>query len=82
MNGVTRQYQMEQTIMFEECSHDTDPRPGVLRMMASRNYLSYEETQNIIRYIMTAKVGVSTSGIRHIVQSRNQSSYFNKNGRR
>lgn len=82
MNGVTRQYQMEQTIMFEECSHDTNPRPGVLRMMASRNYLSYEETQNIIRYIMTAKVGVSTSGIQHIVQSRKPIFIFNKNGRK
>lgn len=63
MNGVTRQYQLEQTIMFTECPHNTDPQTSVLRLMTSRNYLSFEESQNIVRYIITGKVGVSQSGL-------------------
>lgn len=66
MNGVTRQYQLEQTIMFTECPYNTDPQPNVLRLITSRNYLSFEESQNIVRYIVTAKVGVSQSGMMSI----------------
>lgn len=63
MNGVTRQYQLDQTIMFTECPYNTDPQPNVLRLITSRNYLSFEESQNIVRYIISAKVGVSQSGL-------------------
>jgi hypothetical protein len=62
VNGITRQYQLEQAIMYEECQYNTEPRLDVTRLMTSRNYLSYEGSQNIVRYIMTAKVGVSQTG--------------------
>lgn len=48
--------------MYEECKYNTDPQVDVMRLMTSRNYLSYEVDQNIVRYIMTAKMGVSQSG--------------------
>ncbi|XP_056022380.1 nidogen-1-like isoform X2 [Ostrea edulis] len=63
VNGITRQYQLDQTIMYEECKYNTDPQVDVMRLMTSRNYLSYEVDQNIVRYIMTAKMGVSQSGL-------------------
>ncbi|XP_062604167.1 nidogen-1-like, partial [Saccostrea cucullata] len=63
VNGRTRQYELDQTIRYEECKYSTDPQPDVLRLSTSRNYLSYEEDQKIVRYILTAKIGVSRTGL-------------------
>ncbi|XP_021357021.1 nidogen-2-like [Mizuhopecten yessoensis] len=60
VDGVAYQYKWNQTIMFNECSFDPEPRLDTMRLSSKRNRVVYDNLNEILRYAMTSQIAALT----------------------
>ncbi|KAL8607394.1 hypothetical protein ACOMHN_024419 [Nucella lapillus] len=60
VNDVAFRYTWDQTLTYEECEADPNPRSYTTRLAVSRNFVRHSEKDQVVRYAMSNKVSVRT----------------------
>lgn len=61
MNEVAYKYTWDQTITFKECEHDPSRKiSDSMKLGVTRNFVVYDNQNNVVRFAMSNKVGIIT----------------------
>ena len=61
MNEVAYKYTWDQTITFNECEHDPSRQiSDSMRLGVTRNFVVYDDQNDVVRFAMTNKIGIMT----------------------
>ncbi|KAK3092564.1 hypothetical protein FSP39_004468 [Pinctada imbricata] len=61
INDVANKYTWSQTIEFDECQHRPEAVADTMRLSVSRNFVVYDDKNQIVRYAMTNKINLRSS---------------------
>ncbi|CAH1793177.1 unnamed protein product [Owenia fusiformis] len=62
INGVSQRFTLDQVITYKECPFKAPDVPDVLRLSVTRNFVTFQEKEQIVRYAMTTKIAPVTGG--------------------
>ncbi|KAL5008100.1 hypothetical protein ScPMuIL_013681 [Solemya velum] len=60
VNEIAHKYTWDQTITFKECQQDVDHISDTMRLSVSRNLVSYDNDNEVIRFAMSNRIRVLT----------------------